>query len=60
MQAAAFLSENAPPTADEIVEGMGRNFCRCGCYVRIKAAVARAADLMASVKAAEGADGGAD
>lgn len=48
MTAAALLAANAHPSADEIVAGMGRNYCRCGCYIRIKAAVARAADLMAT------------
>ncbi len=48
MNAVALLAENAHPTEAEIVEGMGRNYCRCGCSVRIKAAVARAAELIAS------------
>lgn len=43
MQAAAFLAANPAPTDDEIVEAMGDNYCRCGCYVRIKRAVAQAA-----------------
>ncbi|SEK09045.1 Isoquinoline 1-oxidoreductase subunit alpha [Marinovum algicola] len=42
MAAAAFLQENPSPTDEEIREGMG-NLCRCGTYLRIQAAIARAA-----------------
>lgn len=45
MAAAAFLAANPNPSMAEIVEGMGRNYCRCGCYARVKSAVARAAQL---------------
>jgi isoquinoline 1-oxidoreductase alpha subunit len=48
MRAAAFLEENPDPTEDEIVAAMTGNLCRCGAYVRIKRAVARAASEMAS------------
>jgi isoquinoline 1-oxidoreductase alpha subunit len=44
MTAAAFLSQNPNPSEDDIVNAMSANYCRCGCYVRIKAAVARAAE----------------
>jgi isoquinoline 1-oxidoreductase alpha subunit len=43
MTAAAFLMQRPNPNDDEIVEAMGKNLCRCGCYVRIKRAVKRAA-----------------
>lgn len=46
MTALAFLEENNTPTDDEIVQAMGDNYCRCGCYVRIKTAVRRAGELM--------------
>ncbi len=46
MTAAAFLDENPAPSEDEIVTAMSSNYCRCGCYARIKTAVARAADSM--------------
>ena len=48
MTAAAFIT--ATPTAgeDEIVEAMATNYCRCGCYVRIKRAVINAATQMAT------------
>ncbi len=47
MTAAAFLAETPAPTDDQIVEAMGNNYCRCGCYVRILRAVRRAAGEMA-------------
>lgn len=47
MTAVAFLSENAMPTEQEIKDAMNNNYCRCGCYVRIKSAVARASEMMA-------------
>lgn len=46
MTAAAFLQNNPNPTEEEIVTAMGGNYCRCGCYVRIKSAVALAAESM--------------
>lgn len=46
MQAASLLAENNNPSEEEIVAGMSQNYCRCGCYVRIKAAVAKAAEMM--------------
>jgi isoquinoline 1-oxidoreductase alpha subunit len=46
MTALAFLKTNPHPTAQEIEVAMGNNYCRCGCYDRIRAAVARAATLM--------------
>ncbi|MEZ4737194.1 MAG: (2Fe-2S)-binding protein [Caldilineaceae bacterium] len=48
MTAAAFLAENPSPSEEEIVNAMGNNYCRCGCYVRIKRAVTRAATQMAA------------
>ncbi len=52
MTAAAFLATNPSPTEAEIVEAMGHNYCRCGGYVRIKAAVKRAAELIAQTEGA--------
>ena len=48
MQAAAFLAQNTQPTAEETARAMSGNYCRCGCYVRIRQAVAQAAAVMAS------------
>jgi isoquinoline 1-oxidoreductase alpha subunit len=47
MTAAAFLAENPAPTDEQITAAMSYNYCRCGTYVRIKRAVARAAALQA-------------
>jgi isoquinoline 1-oxidoreductase alpha subunit len=44
MTAAAFLVENPSPSSAEIVEAMGQNYCRCGCYTRIFSAVEKAAE----------------
>ncbi len=46
MQAAAFLEQNNNPTKEEIVDAMKNNYCRCGCYHRIKSAVAVAAETI--------------
>lgn len=46
MTAAALLEKNSTPSEDDIIEGMNNVYCRCGTYVRIKAAVARAAEIM--------------
>ncbi len=46
MTALSFLENAAAPTDDDIVTAMGENYCRCGCYVRIKAAVRDAAAVM--------------
>lgn len=45
MTAAAFLDKNPQPTAEEITQAMSNNYCRCATYVRIRAAVARAAQI---------------
>ena len=50
MTAAAFLAQNPSPSEDEIIEAMSNNYCRCGCYARIKRAVASAAVQMAAGK----------
>ena len=43
MQAAELLAANKNPTREQIVEHMDGNICRCGTYLRIIAAVQRAA-----------------
>lgn len=45
MTAAALLAKNSSPSEADIVDAMGNNYCRCGCYVRIKTAVAQAAAI---------------
>lgn len=49
MTALALLEQNQEPTDEEIVAAMGENYCRCGCYVRIKSAVQAAAARMQEV-----------
>ncbi|MFK8068062.1 MAG: (2Fe-2S)-binding protein [Gammaproteobacteria bacterium] len=44
MSAVALLKENPNPTEDEIREGM-INYCRCGTYLQIFAAVKKAVEL---------------
>lgn len=39
MTAAAFLNQNPSPSDEEIEAAMHGNICRCGTYLRIKAAV---------------------
>ena len=46
MNAAALLAQNPSPTDQEIETGMNGNICRCGTYVRIRAAIKTAASRM--------------
>ena len=39
MSAAALLEKNSNPSDDEIASAMNGNICRCGTYIRIRAAV---------------------
>jgi isoquinoline 1-oxidoreductase alpha subunit len=43
MQAAAFLAKTPKPTDEQIDQAMAGNICRCGTYVRIRAAIHAAA-----------------
>ena len=43
MQAAALLAGKPKPTDDEIDQAMAGNICRCGTYLRIRAAIRTAA-----------------
>jgi isoquinoline 1-oxidoreductase subunit alpha len=45
MTAAALLNQTPRPGDDEITEALNNNYCRCGCYVRIHAAVKQAAEM---------------
>jgi isoquinoline 1-oxidoreductase alpha subunit len=47
MQAAALLAETPRPTDAEIDAAMQGNLCRCGTYPKIRAAIHRAAHLIA-------------
>ena len=44
MAAAALLDETPSPTDEEIDEEMNGNLCRCGTYIRIRAAIHSAAE----------------
>lgn len=51
MSAAALINKNASPTDADIDTAMQGNLCRCGTYVRIRAAVKRAAEIRRGVRA---------
>jgi isoquinoline 1-oxidoreductase subunit alpha len=51
MSAAALIDRNANPTDADIDAAMQGNLCRCGTYVRIRAAVKRAAEIRRGVRA---------
>jgi isoquinoline 1-oxidoreductase alpha subunit len=44
MTAAGLLNRNPNPSEEEIVAEMSDVLCRCGTYIRIKKAVAKAVD----------------
>jgi len=48
MSAAALIERTPHPSPEEIDVGMAGNICRCGTYLRIRQAVARAADIKAA------------
>ena len=48
MSAAALLDENPNPSDSDIDDAMQGNYCRCGTYNRIKAAIHTAADNLSA------------
>jgi isoquinoline 1-oxidoreductase alpha subunit len=44
MQAAALLAKTPSPSDEEIETAMNGNLCRCGTYIRIRAAIRKAAE----------------
>ncbi len=46
MNAASLLNENPSPSDDEIDAAMDGNLCRCGTYLRVKAAIKTASEKM--------------
>jgi isoquinoline 1-oxidoreductase alpha subunit len=52
MSACALLAKTPKPTDADIDAAMNGNLCRCGTYLRIRAAVHKAAELTASNNAA--------
>jgi len=53
MNAAAFLRQNPAPTDPQIDEAMAGNLCRCGTYIRIRAAIKEAAGTKVTSDLAE-------
>ena len=53
MAATALLAKNPKPTDADIDTAMNGNLCRCGTYQRIRTAVHRASELLASTTRAE-------
>ncbi len=55
MSAAALLAANAKPKDDDIDQAMAGNYCRCGTYTRIRAAIHTAASFYNADKMSQGA-----
>lgn len=47
MSAAVLLRENPNPTDEDIDDAMSGNICRCGTYLRVRAAIHKAATMQA-------------
>ena len=54
MSAAALLENNSNPSDEDIDAAMAGNFCRCGTYVRIRAAIQTAAQYHHASKGEQG------
>jgi isoquinoline 1-oxidoreductase alpha subunit len=52
MSACALLAKTPKPTDAQIDTAMNGNLCRCGTYLRIRAAIHKAAEMTATNKAA--------
>jgi isoquinoline 1-oxidoreductase alpha subunit len=50
MTAAALLTSNSAPTAEDIDTALNAQLCRCGTYLRIREAVRRAAAIAATTR----------
>jgi isoquinoline 1-oxidoreductase alpha subunit len=55
MSACALLAKTAKPTDAQIDTAMNGNLCRCGTYLRIRAAISKAAELTASKRTTKSA-----
>lgn len=53
MTAAALLKDNPKPSDEDIDGAMAGNLCRCGTYLRIRAAIKQAAGVTAGKEAAQ-------
>ncbi len=58
MSACALLAKNPKPTDADIDSAMNGNLCRCGTYLRIRAAVHKAAEISAAKPTAGAGNGG--
>ncbi len=56
MAAASLLAKNAKPTDADIDTAMNTNLCRCATYLRIRAAIHRAAEIKGGATAVRGPD----
>jgi isoquinoline 1-oxidoreductase subunit alpha len=45
MSAAAFIAQSPNPSEADVEAALSANYCRCGCYTRIRTAVVRAATI---------------
>ncbi|MDX2007329.1 MAG: (2Fe-2S)-binding protein [Meiothermus sp.] len=45
MTAAAFIAQSPNPSESDVEAALSANYCRCGCYTRIRTAVVRAAAI---------------
>ena len=50
MSAAALLASNPHPSNSDIADAMSGNICRCGTYIRIRAAIEQAAQAFAPAR----------
>lgn len=57
ISALSLLQKTEEPTDNDIDEQMSGNICRCGTYVRIRAAIHRASDLSKGTKQTESITG---
>jgi isoquinoline 1-oxidoreductase alpha subunit len=55
MSAVALLNQKPTPTDAEIADAMNGNLCRCGTYLRIRAAIRKAAAMSTTRPSAAGA-----
>ena len=51
MSAAALLAKNSKPSDKDIDTAMNGNLCRCGTYLRIRAAIHKAAEISSNASA---------
>jgi len=60
MSAAALLAANSSPSDEDIARSLAGNLCRCGTYLRIRAAIHRAAPNRTAANSGAAPDSGRD